>query len=915
MKLIKCEITGFGRYRGEQVTFFTGNQLLYGPNEIGKSTLYQFIQTMLFGFPARRGRQRDYTPKDGTAFGGKLWLEAEGIGEVCIERYKLVDRGRAKVTIGETVGDEELLKQVLRGLTPQLFSDVFTFQQEQLSQLEHLQENELQEALISLGITGSRQLMAAGQRYQTENQKRYKPRGTRLPINEQLVRWQQLSRQIREKEALEATVQERFARQSQAAKQLQTVRRQLKKQQEEQLILKDRQLHWSQYEEWQTLEQLTKVQDTPELSASQQRQLQEIYQENQSLTQQLANVDQEYHRAKQAETVTPQYEFYLQHEQIIKELLKRQVEGVRLTDSFHQDLARQQQLLEQIEKLESRYGWQLDLPEQLDLKAADELINTIRKQAEDLRNVKMQQEWLAAQPVTTLTFASERTGEAGSKENRRSNQKRVSDYSLAFSILPALAFLLAGIFIFPNHKAIFGVAAIVCGVAGSWYFYHRKQQKALHQVLGKPTTAAENEAVATDLTQEDQQVQRQEELAALSQQMQQLSESLQQLATRLAKLLATAATAPILADSYSYQQDYLRYHQYLTELEQVTSQLQKQDQAYGDLTAEFDFAAAWLPLQELDLVQRFEFLQQLDQKLTRQKQLHGQQQTTLLAEQRQQLTLQQQALEKKAEPLLQATATDSLSAIPQRLQAVQQMQGQQQRLEELQNVLAPLFPQPILHQELRDHSETNQQTGRRLQEEETALLEELQRQNVQLEVLQKDGTLDELRQKQAELETELYEELVQWGGRKTAQAALTDLATDLSQQQLPQLLEAAGNYLEILTEGRYRQLSFFEGQLVLRENSTGQEATIFELSTGTKDQLIMAVRFGYLQLQSSRKLSPVIIDDGWLHYDSRRKRQLAQLFARFGENYQVICLSSDREMVSYYQELSQPVLQLGKTEK
>ncbi len=121
--------------------------------------------------------------------------------------------------------------------------------------------------------------------------------------------------------------------------------------------------------------------------------------------------------------------------------------------------------------------------------------------------------------------------------------------------------------------------------------------------------------------------------------------------------------------------------------------------------------------------------------------------------------------------------------------------------------------------------------------------------------------------------------------------------------------------MEILTEGRYRQLSFFEGQLVLRESSTGQEATIFELSTGTKDQLIMAVRFGYLQLQSSRKLSPVIIDDGWLHYDSRRKRQLAQLFVRFGENYQVICLSSDREMVSYYQELSQPVLQLGKTEK
>lgn len=54
-----------------------------------------------------------------------------------------------------------------------------------------------------------------------------------------------------------------------------------------------------------------------------------------------------------------------------------------------------------------------------------------------------------------------------------------------------------------------------------------------------------------------------------------------------------------------------------------------------------------------------------------------------------------------------------------------------------------------------------------------------------------------------------------------------------------------------------------------------------------------------------------MIDDGWLHYDSQRKRSLAQLLAEFAKDYQVICLSSDREMVSYYQELHQVVKPLS----
>ena len=51
MWIKKAEITSFGKWRQQTFLFEAKNQLVYGLNEAGKSTLYQFIQAILFGFP------------------------------------------------------------------------------------------------------------------------------------------------------------------------------------------------------------------------------------------------------------------------------------------------------------------------------------------------------------------------------------------------------------------------------------------------------------------------------------------------------------------------------------------------------------------------------------------------------------------------------------------------------------------------------------------------------------------------------------------------------------------------------------------------------------------------------------------------------------------------------------------------
>lgn len=86
MRFLRAKIDGFGRYSGREFEFDDGINVIYGKNEAGKSTLQHFLLAMLFGMK-KPGRKRavyleeeaKYRPWQGGAYGGVLWLEAEGV--------------------------------------------------------------------------------------------------------------------------------------------------------------------------------------------------------------------------------------------------------------------------------------------------------------------------------------------------------------------------------------------------------------------------------------------------------------------------------------------------------------------------------------------------------------------------------------------------------------------------------------------------------------------------------------------------------------------------------------------------------------------------------------------------------------------------------------------------------------------
>lgn len=280
------------------------------------------------------------------------------------------------------------------------------------------------------------------------------------------------------------------------------------------------------------------------------------------------------------------------------------------------------------------------------------------------------------------------------------------------------------------------------------------------------------------------------------------------------------------------------------------------------------------------------------------------QENTVLQQRIHEVQKQQQQLLEQQQPVLQQLRIAYPSEIPAFLQRESELLQKQARLGELTETILPLFKNETTLAKIEESLRTLKQE---LQEGE-ALLQQLQEQEqrsrLQIQQMQADGTLDSLYQKESQQRALVEKLTTDYAVAKLENQLLQDIATELSEQQLPELLKQATSYFRELTNNAHSRLDFSEGLL------TVDELSLYNLSTGTKDQVMMAFRFAYLALQQQYPLCPVIIDDGWLHYDHQRKYQFAKLLQQFSQNYQVICLSSDQEMVSYYQELHQPIWEL-----
>lgn len=144
----------------------------------------------------------------------------------------------------------------------------------------------------------------------------------------------------------------------------------------------------------------------------------------------------------------------------------------------------------------------------------------------------------------------------------------------------------------------------------------------------------------------------------------------------------------------------------------------------------------------------------------------------------------------------------------------------------------------------------------------------------------------------------LNEELVQLGLREQAlllaQTAMQSAHDQLTQVYAPQLTGLAGEYLQKLTENRYDALIMGrDWQLQAREQASGLTRQLTALSSGTQDQIWLALRLAMTRLLLPAE-TPLVLDDALLTFDEERTAAALRVLRE--ENRQVLLLTC-REIV------------------
>ena len=224
MRLLELEIIGFGAIANRRIDLSRGAgalQLIYGPNEAGKSTTLRAILGLLFGI--------DHHSPDAKLFGSEaLRLRAK----LCDAEGRVLAVSRRKgskntlLDAADQPLDEAVLQRALGGLTAPVFRTMFGLDHERLragGEQLRLGQGDLGESLFQagLGVSGLHEALA---RLGKEAEELWKPRGQK-PLNQAIEAHAQARKSVREhgkraeavrdqEKELDAARQERVALQS-----------------------------------------------------------------------------------------------------------------------------------------------------------------------------------------------------------------------------------------------------------------------------------------------------------------------------------------------------------------------------------------------------------------------------------------------------------------------------------------------------------------------------------------------------------------------------------------------------------------------------------------------------------------------------------------------------------------------------
>ena len=142
-----------------------GLNVIYGPNEAGKTTLMRFVRSVLYGFEPLQEEAAWHRPEDNIPWRGSLRCDHAGRTWRISRKAHVSNRGSLRVSGGpDDLPKDQALEQLLSETDETIFTDVFAVGVRELQQLSTLGSSQVAEYIygLSLGPLGRQLLESLG---------------------------------------------------------------------------------------------------------------------------------------------------------------------------------------------------------------------------------------------------------------------------------------------------------------------------------------------------------------------------------------------------------------------------------------------------------------------------------------------------------------------------------------------------------------------------------------------------------------------------------------------------------------------------------------------------------------------------------------------------------------------------------
>ena len=158
MKIRELRVDAFGHFTGVEFgPFDQPITVFYGPNEAGKTTLLEFIRSVLFGYLDGRSSRNIYPPTTGGQRRGSLTVVTDAGEPVNVQRVQGPGGGSVNLTgqAGNPIPSAEL-ERLLGGHSRSAFEKIFGFTLDELHDDELLSDDSVNSQIYSAGMGASK---------------------------------------------------------------------------------------------------------------------------------------------------------------------------------------------------------------------------------------------------------------------------------------------------------------------------------------------------------------------------------------------------------------------------------------------------------------------------------------------------------------------------------------------------------------------------------------------------------------------------------------------------------------------------------------------------------------------------------------------------------------------------------------